>query len=867
MSSEESYLLPKIVVPNHYDIQLQIDLNQLKFSGDETIAVTVVSPIRELRLHCVDLTLSDVSLCCDGGNRCVVASSVVLDAKSQTAVITLAEEVPAGDAELHLSFAAPIDTQMRGLYRSKYTGSDGEERWMAVTQFEAASARRCFPCWDEPERKATFSLTLTAPKDRTALSNMPEETSKDDPSDGSRRIIKFQKTPKMSTYLVAIVVGEYDVVERDIESGVKVRVFTPKGRSIQGEFALDVASRALPYYSDYFQIPYPLPKLDLISVPDFSAGAMENWGLVTFRESLLLVDPVQSSAQNKQRVMLVIAHELAHQWFGNLVTMMWWTHLWLNEGYANFSQTLCGDFLFPDYQVWTQFLSSSFIPALQLDSLDSTHPVEVDVDSPDTVDEIFDEISYDKGASVIRMLHRYLGEEDFRRGMALYLKRHQYSNTCTEDLWRALGEVSGKPVEKVMSAWTRQDGFPMVSVSAADKEGSTVLSLSQTRFFLSGKKDQTNSLWAVPVDAVCSVDTEKRSVLLEGSAGELVLPQLPDNGWVKINSGACGFYRTKYSPELLNRLIPLVRSKTLTVLDRINLLDDLFALVKSNHAKTDQFLDLVQAYKGEEDYSVYMCLRNCTLSVSGLLSHRKELKKLMCPLVREVYAPIYQKLGWEPSEGESFLDRLLRPLILITLGENGEQSVIEKCQTLFANHVAGKMMIPADLRTCVYKTCMLAGNQATLETLIKLYRAAEDQEERDRLSRCMGATSDLDLLQRVVEFTLKEIRPQDIPFVLFFAAGNSAEGGKFVWQYFKANYNKFVEMYADSDLMIRLVKLVSGNFASEADALDVESFFAKLPSPPGMRGIQQNLESIRLKAAWLDRDYEVLKAYFSKWQQ
>ncbi|KAF2343196.1 ERAP1-like C-terminal domain, partial [Trinorchestia longiramus] len=344
------------------------------------------------------------------------------------------------------------------------------------------------------------------------------------------------------------------------------------------------------------------------------------------------------------------AHELAHQWFGNLVTMQWWTHLWLNEGYANFSQTLCANHLFPEYEIWTQFLSHSFIPALELDSLDSTHPVEVDVQSPDSVDEIFDEISYDKGASVIRMLHRYLGEENFRRGMNVYLTRHQYANTRTEDLWKALGETSGKPVEKVMSAWTKQPGFPMVCVDARSEAENTILNLSQTRFFLNGSKDSSNALWAVPIDVVCSMDDKVRSILLEGSSATLELPKLPADGWIKINSGACGFYRTKYSSDLLKRLIPLVSSQTLSPLDRINVLDDLLAMVKAGHTSTVELLEVLKAYKDEEDYSVFMSIRNCTMTLSSLLTHRNELRGLMAPFMRELLSKIYHKLGWEPSE-------------------------------------------------------------------------------------------------------------------------------------------------------------------------------------------------------------------------
>lgn len=344
-----------------------------------------------------------------------------------------------------IEYDGEINDKMKGLYRSKYLGPEGDERYAAVTQFEATDARRCFPCWDEPAIKATFDITVTVPQDRIALSNMPVESENDE---GNSRIVQFRTTPIMSTYLVAIVVGEFDYVENTSKDGVLVRVYTPVGKKDQGLFALEVATEVLPYYKDYFNIAYPLPKIDLIAIADFSAGAMENWGLVTYRETCLLVDPKNTSANTKQWVALVVGHELAHQWFGNLVTMEWWTHLWLNEGYATFVEYLCVNRLFPEYDIWTQFVVETYIRflfrilskynfeddfqfiffkfrALELDCLKNSHPIEVPVGHPSEIDEIFDDISYSKGASVIRMLHRYIGDDDFRKGMNIYLTRHQ----------------------------------------------------------------------------------------------------------------------------------------------------------------------------------------------------------------------------------------------------------------------------------------------------------------------------------------------------------------------------------------------------------------------------------------------------------
>lgn len=338
-------------------------------------------------------------------------AKITMDDKREIVDLNFASAISVGPGVLELTFDGVLSDKMKGFYRSKYQAPDGQERYAAVTQFEPTDARRCFPCWDEPALKATFDMTLIVPKDRVALSNTNEVSNKADPNDSNLKVVKFATTPIMSTYLVAIVVGEFEFIEGKTSEGLQVRVFTPVGKTEQGVFALDVATKAVPFYSGYFGIPYPLPKLDLIAIADFSAGAMENWGLVTYRESCLLVDPQNTSSLRKQWIGLVVAHEIAHMWFGNLVTMEWWTDLWLNEGFATFMEFLCIDNLFPEYNIWTQFVTDTYTPALALDALHNSHPIEVPVGNPSEIDEIFDEISYHKGASVIRMLHRYISNE------------------------------------------------------------------------------------------------------------------------------------------------------------------------------------------------------------------------------------------------------------------------------------------------------------------------------------------------------------------------------------------------------------------------------------------------------------------------
>ncbi|CAG2116436.1 unnamed protein product, partial [Medioppia subpectinata] len=405
---------------------------------------------------------------------------------------------------------------------SKYTAADGQQdRYSAVTHFEATEARRAFPCWDEPALKATFDIRLVVPPGVKALSNMDALRVKDF-VDSDLIEIEFMTTPLMSTYLIAYAVGEFDFVEGKTVNGHTVRVYTPVGKKDQGVFALDVAIKSLTYYEDYFDIPYPLSKLDMLfacihrwerkiresslwmwpsnPVSDFPIGAMENWGLITYRETCILVDPQNTSTFSKQRTAIIIAHEIAHQWFGNLVTMDWWTDLWLKEGFATFISYLCVNHLFSEYHIWTQFVSDEYLTALNLDALHNSHPIEVPVGHPSEIIEIFDRISYDKGSAVLRMLHRYIGDEYFRKGLHLYLDQHKYGNTVTDDLWTSLQKASDRPVREVMNTWTKQKGYPVITVKSRRDGNSLILSLSQEKFNADGKADsEVSPLWMIPI--------------------------------------------------------------------------------------------------------------------------------------------------------------------------------------------------------------------------------------------------------------------------------------------------------------------------------------------------------------------------------
>ncbi|ELU07211.1 hypothetical protein CAPTEDRAFT_150577 [Capitella teleta] len=862
MSEKKAFeRLPGCVVPKNYTLRLKPDLKAFTFEGQEQITLDIKSATKTVKLNSAEIDITTVSFAGSGqpGQSC----SRFYASEEETVTLTFPNELQVGTGSLSLTFTGVLNDKMKGFYRSKYFSPEGEERYAAVTQFEATDARRAFPCWDEPAVKSTFDVTLVVPKDRVALSNMPVKSETVE-SDGLRSVC-YERTPIMSTYLLAFVVGEYDYVEDTDSDGVKVRVYTPVGKAQQGEFALQVAVKTLPFYNNYFNIAYPLPKIDLIAIADFAAGAMENWGLVTYRETALLVDPTNSSSAARQWVALVVGHELAHQWFGNLVTMEWWTHLWLNEGFASWIEYLCVDHCFPEYDIWTQFASSDFTHALNEDALANSHPIEVPVGHPDEVDEIFDAISYSKGAAVIRMLHDYIGDEDFRKGMNAYLTKHKYSNTFTEDLWEALGNASGKPVAKIMSSWTKQMGFPVLQVSEKKNGTTRELTITQAKFCADGSKPEGNPQWMVPISVSTSsspTESVHRFVLDEEKA-VVTINDVKESDWVKLNMGAVGFYRTQYTPDMLLALIPGIKDQSMPPRDRLGLQNDLSALATAGAASTVDFMKVAMAFETETNYTAWSDLSS-NLSGLSLLIQYTDYHDSFKAYLRKLFGPVTQRLGWDPKEGEGHLDAMLRSLVIGRMGRAGDEAIIDEAKKRFAAHCDGTQAMPADLRTPVYTTVLCNGDEAEFDAMLKLFKAADLHEEKVRLMRSLGAVRGEALIKRTLEFAMSEdVRSQDTVFVIAGVTG-SRLGRDLAWGFLKERWTELHDRYKGGFLLSRLIKSTTEKFISDEKATEIEEFFKSHPAPAADRTIRQSLENIRLNKSQLERDGDGMRKYLTE---
>ena len=858
--------LPDTVRPEKYSIELRPNLKAFSFDGSESIRIQVARPTKTIALNAEGLEVREATVSSSkGGSR--PATSIDFDSKREVLQLNFAESIPSGPATLRLSFSGTLNDELAGFYRSRYTMSDGKQGYMAATQFESTDARRAFPCWDEPGAKATFEVSLVVPEGMTAVSNTPPIDEKD-LGDGTR-LVRFAETPRMSTYLLAFAVGPLDSIEGKARRGTKLGVWALPDRIGHSRWALDEAIRILDYLNDYYGIPYPLEKLDHIALQDFAAGAMENWGAITYRERILLFDPATSSAQTRQTIVEVIAHETAHMWFGDLVTMAWWDDLWLNESFASWMGAKTTGALHPEWKMWTQFLEEDIVRGLALDGLKSSHPIEVPVRDPAEIREIFDDISYSKGASILRMLEQFLGEATFRRGIRDYLTAHAYGNARTEDLWRALTAASRQPVRALMGSWTRQTGFPLLDVQVKRTGGSARVGLTQSRFLYSDilgpSKDRTR--WKVPVRIARAGQKKPVSFLMEKKTETRPLGRSrrsSEKDWIKVNAGQSGFYRVNYPSEEWDRLRRAVEAGELGTEDRSGLQNDAHALMRAGYLPATTLLDLTAAYRGEDDATAWRLIAESLHDVETLISDTRYLEKFDA-YGRELFRPAGERSGWDPKPGEGHLDALKRSTILSRLGHHSYRPVLAEAGRRFARYLKDPATLHPDLRGVVYNLVGQQADQATYETLWELQRKAALQEEQVRLLMALSNPRDERLLQETLRRSLTDaVRSQDAVLVITsVAASRPSVGRDLAWSFVKDNWDELYRRYAESGFLIRRLVQIAQEFTTPEAVKDVERFFRGREAPEVRRAVQQAIEKIRVNAAWLKSNGKALERWFA----
>ncbi|HEX6417245.1 MAG TPA: M1 family metallopeptidase [Acidimicrobiales bacterium] len=850
---ENPHRLSRTVVPRRYDLRLEPDLAAATFAGAESVAVEVAEPTAEVVLNAVDLDI-DEAVAEVGGER--LPAAVALDEDAERATLTFERPLPAGEATLHLRFRGVLNDKLVGFYRSTFTGQDGSEQVLATTQMEATDARRAFPCWDEPDAKAVFGITLVVPEGLLAISNAGEIGR--EPAGDGRVAVRFADTMPMSTYLVAVVVGPLVATDPVDVDGKPLRVVCPPGKEHLADFALEAGAFALRWFTEWFGMVYPGDKLDLVAIPDFAFGAMENLGCVTFRERLLLIDPATATQAELQAVVDVVAHEIAHMWFGDLVTMKWWNGIWLNEAFATFMEMLCTDAFRPEWQRWVDF-GTSRAAAFDTDALGSTRPIEYPVVSPADANDMFDVLTYEKGASVVRMLEQYLGADRFRDGIRRYMARHQYGNTETADLWEALEAETGEPVRRIAESWIFQGGFPEVRVER--EAGGQGVTFRQRRFRYddgSGEGDDGPGSWAVPLVAGTRGRGEG-----PGAAATTVARLLDEGGtavaetggwpWVNANLEANGFYRVRYAPDLLEAL--LANLGDLTPLERYTLVDDAWAFVLSGTRDAAGFVALAARFDDERDLSVWQRITAGLEQVDRLVGG--EARVALHTRVAALVGPARAELGAEAAAGEDDRSRTLRGVLLqaaALLGDDGAARA--RAATLLDRFLDHPPSVDPSLASPALTVSATLGDVALHERLVGHFRAADNPQDRQRLQFALARFRDPVAFERTLELALSEdVRTQDAPYLLAQALTN-AQNGPAAWRFVAAHWPDLEKRFPANSLP----RLVGGvrTIPDRALAGDVAAFLDDHPIPQGEWQVRQHVERMWVTVALAEREADRL---------
>ena len=814
--------LPQAVRPEHYTLRLTPDLKAATFTGIETIDMNLAEPANRITLNAVELDLKSVAVIAGDKEQ---QAAVTLDKEKEQATFTFVDKLPAGKARLAIAYTGILNNELRGFYLSKTA-----KRNYAVTQFESTDARRAFPCFDEPAFKATYDITLVVDAGDTAISNTPIETDTPGPVEG-KHTLKFAATPKMSTYLVAFLVGDFQCTTGESD-GVAIRSCATPDKLALTPYALDIATYVLHYYNNYFGIAYPLKKLDLIALPDFEAGAMENFGAITYRETDMLLDPKTASVDAQKEVALVVAHEMAHQWFGDLVTMQWWDNIWLNEGFATWMENKAVAHMHPEWNI-DQTVISDLDQTLILDAQPTTRAIRAHADTREEIEQMFDGISYGKASDVLLTVENYLGEETFRQGVHNYLAAHEYGNATAEDFWGAQTATSHKPVDKIMESLVAQPGEPLITFGIAVNGK---VAVAQRRFFFSPSiVPDPAQKWTLPV--CFKTASGQDCQVLSLAETELKAPA----GSAFANAGGMGYYRSAYPASVYAALVAQVES-TLTPSERISLIGDEWAQVRANTAAIGDYLDLASAVKADPGAEVVdEAISGVNTAYTHIAASADERAGLSA-WIRSTYAPVYAKLG-PPAESDSSNTRELRAELFGLLGHRGQDpAVLAQAREISARYLADPGSVEATLGQAALSVAARHGDAALFDQLQQVYETSTNPEFQEGALRLLTQFENPALVQRSLDYALSgKVRNQD-SIIQFAIALRIDENRDRAWKYIQDNWEK-VQTQLTPEMGGFLVRS-TGNFCSADARASVEKFFAAHKVPAADQSLKHALESI-----------------------
>lgn len=857
---QERVLLPQNVKATNYDLTLEPNFETFKFDGTVVIDLDVKDTSNTVSVNVLEIDIHSAQLIYDGSKY--PAAKTEHDEETQTTKFTFDKEMTAGSkAQIDINFTGTLNENMAGFYKSTYKDEKtGETKYIATTQMEPADCRKAFPSFDEPGLKATFDVTLIADKHLTCLSNMDVKSEKE--LDSGKKAVSFNRTPVMSTYLIAFIVGEFNYVESNLFR-IPVRVYTTPGLESQGQFSADLGAKCLKFFEDTFDIPFPLPKMDQVAIHDFAAGAMENWGLVTYRVVDLLFDEKKSGLATKQRVAEVVQHELAHQWFGNLVTMDWWEGLWLNEGFATWMSYLSMDHFFPEWKIWESFFVDNYQPAFSLDGLRSSHPVEVPVKTADEINQIFDHISYAKGSAVLKMISDYLGQDVFLQGVSNYLKKHSYGNTVTTDLWESLSEASGKDIVSVMDTWTKKIGYPVLTIT----EDGDKIHVKQNRFLTTGdvKPEEDESIYPCFLSIRSDAGVDKAAALKQREDTY----ELPKGGkeFYKINAEQVGLYRVAYPKERMTKLAENGKQGLLSTLDRAGLVNDAQALATAGYQSTSNLLTLLSSWNKENEYIVWTTLVAAIYGVRNAWKFESpELRDSLKKLQRELVSPMAKELGWEITDADSSTTQALKTLLFGAAVDAEVPEAVEHAKSLFKSYVhdGNKESVNPNLRGNVFAAGVEYGTEADWEALLKLSQTTDNKDEANACLRALGCSEDAAIREKTLGLLLDgTVRAQDI-YMPVGGILSTPEGIRAYWKWMTTNWAALSKIVPpEGNILPSMITLGVRGFTKPEDLAAVEEFFSTRKHKGYERSLSQAIDVVNSKISWLGRDREDVKQWLS----